>query len=103
MKVNDSSDRDEASIYTNHEFYVNRSILKQTKLDEYYHVDLIGLKVYDVNNNFIGVVDGIANNNNFDYLKINLNNRLSIIPFTKKNVNKIDFRSKKLLLNNYDF
>jgi len=99
LKVNDNFDRNDAKNFTNIEFYLDRSILKPTNLDEYYHIDLIGLKVYDVNNNFIGVVEEITNNNNLDYLKINLINDFLFIPFTKKNINKIDIGSKKLLLN----
>ena len=98
LKVNDNLDRNEAKLYTNHEFYLERSVLKQTNTDEYYHIDLIGLKVYDVNNNFIGVVDEIINNNNLDYLNVKLNNNFLIIPFTKKKVKKIELSSKKLFL-----
>ena len=105
LKINDNSDRNEAKLYTNNEFYLDRSTLNQTSTDEYYHVDLIGLKVYDVDNNFIGVIDEIINNNNLDYLKVKLDNDFIIIPFNKKNVNKIEFGSNKLFLikNNYDF
>ena len=98
LKVNNNSDRNQANHYTNYELYLDRSILKKTNTDEYYHLDLIGLKVYDVNNNFIGVIDEINNNNNLDYLKIKHNDNFLIIPFTKKNVNKIELRLKKLFL-----
>ena len=105
LKINDNYDRNEAKLYTNHEFYLDRRILKKTNADEFYHVDLIGLKVYGVNNNFLGVVDEITNNNNLDYLKVKHIDNFSIIPFTKKNVKRIDFTSKKLHLNlnSYDF
>ena len=99
LKVNDNFDRNDAKRFTNIEFYLNRSILKPTNLDEFYHIDLIGLKVYDVNNNFIGVVEEITNNKDLDYLKLNFNNDFLFIPFTKKNINKIEMRSRKLLLN----
>ena len=98
MKVNNISDRNQANLYTNYELYLDRSALKKTNTDEYYHLDLIGLKVYDVNNNFIGVIDEINNNNNLDYLKIKHNDNFFTIPFTKKNVNKIELRLKKLFL-----
>ena len=98
LKVNNNSDRNQANHYTNYELYLERSILKKTNTDEYYHLDLIGLKVYDVNNNFIGVIDEINNNNNLDYLKIKHNDNFLIIPFTKKNINKIELRLKKLFL-----
>ena len=98
MKVNNNSDRNKANLYTNYELYLDRSALKKTNTNEYYHLDLIGLKVYDVNNNFIGVIDEIKNNDNLDYLKIKHNDNFLIIPFTKKNVNKIELRLKKLIL-----
>ena len=66
MKVNDNFDRNDAKRSTNIEFYLDRSILKPTNLCEFYHIDLIGLKVYDANNNFIGIVEEITNNNNLD-------------------------------------
>ncbi len=98
LKVNDNLDRDEAKLYTNHYLYLDRNILKQTNADEYYHIDLIGLKVYDINDNFLGVIEEITNNNNLDYLKVKLKNDFLIIPFTKKNINKIEMKSKKLYL-----
>lgn len=98
MKVNNISDRNQANLYTNYELYLDRSVLKKTNTDEYYHLDLIGLKVYDVNNNFIGVIYEINNINNLDYLKIKHNDNFLIIPFTKKNIYKIELRLKKLFL-----
>ena len=95
MKVNNNSDRNQANLYTNYELYLERSALK-TNTDEYYHLDLIGLKVYDTNNKFIGVIDEINNNNDLDFLKINTTIIL-IVPFTK-NVNKIELKLKKLFL-----
>ena len=77
---------------------MERSVLKQTDTDEYYHVDLIGLKVYDLNNNLIGIIDEIISNNNLDYINVKLNNNFLTIPFTKKKVKKIELSSKKLFL-----
>jgi len=98
LKINDNLDRNEAKLFTNHELYLERSVLKQTDTDEYYHIDLIGLKVYDVNNNFIGIIDEIISNNNLDYINVKLNNNFLMIPFTKKKVKRIELSSKKLLL-----
>ena len=98
LKVNDSLDRNEAKLYTNHYLYLDRSVLKKTNADEFYHIDLIGLKVYDVNNKFVGVVEEITKNNNLDHLKVRLNNDFLIIPFTKENINNIEMKSKKLYL-----
>ena len=79
LRVDDNSDRNEAKLYTNHELYLDRSILKPTGLNEFYFIDLIGTKVYDVNNNFIGVVDEITNNNNLDYLKVKSKNQVMTV------------------------
>ena len=98
LKINDNLDRNEAKLFTNHELYLERSVLKQTDIDEYYHVDLIGLKVYDVNNNLIGIIDEIISNNNLDYINVKLNNNILMIPFTKKKVKRIELSSKKLFL-----
>ena len=98
LKLNDNLDRNEAKLFTNHELYLERSVLKQTDTDEYYHVDLIGLKVYDVNNSLIGIVDEIISNNNLDYINVKLNNNFLMIPFIKKKVKKIELSSKKLFL-----
>jgi len=98
LKINDNLDRNEAKLFTNHELYLERSVLKQTDIDEYYHVDLIGLKVYDPNNSLIGIVDEIISNNNLDYINVKLNNNFLMIPFTKKKVKRIELSSKKLLL-----
>jgi len=98
LKINESHDRNEAKLFTNHELYLERCVLKQTKIDEYYYVDLIGLKVYDANNNLIGIIDEIINHNNLDYINVKLNDNFSMIPFTKKKVKTIELSSKKLLL-----
>ena len=98
LKINDNLDRNEAKLFTNHELYLERSVLKQTDTDEYYHVDLIGLKVYDGNNRVIGIVDEIISNNNLDYINVKLNNNFLMIPFTKKKVKRIELSSKKLFL-----
>ena len=90
LKINDNLDRDEAKLFTNHELYLERSVLKQTDTDEYYHVDLIGLKVYDLNNNLIGIIDEIISNNNLDYINVKLNNNFLTIPFTKKKLKKLN-------------
>ena len=98
LKINDNLDRNEAKLFTNHELYLERSVLKQTDTDEYYHVDLIGLKVYDLNNNLIGIIDEIISNNNLDFINVKLNNNFLMIPFTKKKIKKIELSSKKLFL-----
>ena len=98
LKLNDNLDRNEAKLFTNHELYLERSVLKQTDSDEYYHVDLIGLKVYDGNNRVIGIVDEIISNNNLDYINVKLNNNFLLIPFTKKKIKRIELSSKKLFL-----
>ena len=90
LKINDNLDRNEAKLFTNHELYLERSVLKQTDTDEYYHVDLIGLKVYDVNNNLIGIIDEIISNNNLDYINVKLNNNFLTIPFTKKKLKELN-------------
>ena len=97
LRVDDNSDRNEAKLYTNHELYLDRSILKPTGLNEFYFIDLIGTKVYDVNNNFVGVVDEITNNNNLDYLKVKSKNQFIFVAFTKNNINKIELVSKKCI------
>ena len=97
LRVDDNSDRNEAKLYTNHELYLDRSILKPTGLNEFYFIDLIGTKVYDANNNFIGVVDEITNNNNLDYLKVKSKNQFIFVAFTKNNINKIELVSKKCI------
>ena len=98
LKINDNLDRNEAKLFTNHELYLERSVLKQTDTDEYYHVDLIGLNVYDVNNNFIGIIDEIISNNNLDYINVKLDNNFLMIPFTKNKVRRIELSLKKLIL-----
>lgn len=98
LKINDNLDRNEAKLFTNDELYLERSVLEQTDTDEYYHLDLIGLKVYDVNNSLIGIVDEIISNNNLDYINVKLNNNFLLIPFTKKKVKRIELSSKKLFL-----
>ena len=60
IKFNNVNDRNEAVKLRNYVLYVSRSSFPDAKKDDIYFVDLIGCKVYDRHEKFIGIAKDIA-------------------------------------------
>lgn len=87
------ADRTAAEKLRNIELYVERSKLPAPNDGEFYHADLIGLRVIDTNGVALGSVTAISNFGAGDLLEIKIasTNATELIPFTKTAVPKIDF------------
>ncbi len=75
-------------------------LVKYLEEDEFYISDLISLKAYDTEGNYIGEVSGVANLKEQDVLFIkNTGNKEHIIPFKKEIVPKVDLKQEKIIIN----
>lgn len=60
VQIDGVADRNAAEALRNTDLFINRSDFKKAKKDEFYQVDLIGLKVLDKQNKQIGIVEEIT-------------------------------------------
>ena len=91
----DSIDMVESLI--NKELYIYREEFPEIDKEEdnYYHVDLIGLKVVDASQNYIGVIVAVYDFGAGDILEIKTNqNTTFMLEFTKKNFPVINMKEQ---------
>lgn len=68
--------------------------------DEYYTDDLIGMKAFDTNNNYIGNIVNIAGTNNDDLLVVkDQEGKEYLVPFVKELVPEVLIEEKKVIIN----
>jgi len=93
-------DRNAAELLTNTRLFVPRERLPQTESDdEFYHADLIGLRVEDANGNEIGAVIGVHNFGAGDILEIQPpGGGAMMLPFTETVVPEVDIKGGRLVV-----
>lgn len=92
--------REEAMALRNTKLYVPREKLPKTDEDDFYHVDLIGLKVQSILGEDLGIVINIIVGAQ-DILEISNTPNVKkpwLLPFTKANVPVVDFANKRLVV-----
>jgi 16S rRNA processing protein RimM len=93
------SDRDAAAKLTNLQLYVSRDRLPPPDDGEYYHSDLIGLRVEDESGALIGIVAAIPNFGAGDLLEVAREGRDSVhVPFTDEFVPAIEIASGRVVI-----
>lgn len=90
------SDRNSAENLHSQKLYVNREDLKKLDYDEYYFEDLKELKVLNQNGSIIGKVIEAFDYGAGTFLELNINGKISTIPFNKKAVLEIDLNEKTI-------
>jgi len=76
------------------------NLKKQLQKDEYLISDLIGMDVFDFDNNKLGVIESLGDNKASDLIKVVKNNGLSfVVPFVKELVKKVDIENNKVIIN----
>lgn len=80
--------------------FVARHVLPNLKDDEFYHTDLVGLKVLDTSGATIGTVHSLQDHGAGDLLEIKaaMSNESFFIPFTKANVPTIDMTLGQMII-----
>lgn len=66
--------------------------------DEYFNDDLIGLTVYNQNNEELGVVKTIRDGINYNYLMIE-GNKKGLVPFKNSFIHEVDIDNQKIIIN----
>jgi 16S rRNA processing protein RimM len=99
VKFDGITDRDAAAGLTHTKLYVPRDRLPATKAGEYYHADLIGLRVEDESGAQLGAVLDIVNFGAGDLIEIAREGRESVhIPFVETFVPKIDVDGGRIII-----
>ena len=80
--------------------YASRESFPELHDDEYYHADLIGLSVQNLDGTHIGKVKSVLNHGASDLLEINtkISNKTILIPFTRKIVPKVDIQKSLVIV-----
>jgi len=75
-------------------------LTKYLEEDEYYVSDLIGLKAYDTDGNYLGEISGVMNIKEQDVLFIkNSEGKEHMVPFKKEIVPELDMEQGKVVIN----
>lgn len=75
--------------YVNFIFYIDRDEMNDLKENEYYFVDLIGLKIVDTKNTEYGVVTDMLDLPSSSVLEANINGKRILIPFVKNYIKEV--------------
>lgn len=94
------STREEAEALKGVKLFADRSRLPQAEEDEFYHVDLIGLEVFDTGGTQIGTIAAVLNHGANDILEVRgpgLTETL-LLPFTKAVVPTVDIAAGRVIV-----
>ena len=93
-------DRDAAQALKGTRLYVPRAALPEPEAGEYYHGDLIGLRVEDGDGNALGNVRGVHNFGAGDVLEIGAESGPTLmVPFTHQAAPEIDLKAGRMRVN----
>lgn len=93
------ADRDAALALKGTLLYVARAALPEPEADEFYHGDLIGLRVEDRDGTDLGRVRGVHNFGAGDILEVGIESgATAMIPFTHQAVPEIDLDAGRVLV-----
>ena len=96
-KSNKLNSIEELSNLIGKELWTDESNLQSEISDEYFHKDLIGLKVYNIKNNFIGKVIAVHNFGAGDLLELDGTYKY-MIKFYDANIKEINTKDKTIKL-----
>jgi len=97
IKFKEVQSRDEAERLRDKYLYIPDEELFPLKDDEFYHHQLIGLKVFDQDNGYLGVVKDIETYPLNDFLSIESENKKNyLIPVVKDFIKEVDIKSQKV-------
>jgi 16S rRNA processing protein RimM len=92
--------KEEADKLKGTRLYVPRERLPQLLEDEYYHTDLIGLIVQNLEGSNIGRIKSVLNHGASDLLEIEdkRENKSILVPFTQQIVPKVDIKNSIVII-----
>ncbi|MBS5803222.1 MAG: 16S rRNA processing protein RimM [Brachyspira sp.] len=84
-------------------FVKEATIREKLEEDEFLIDELVGLSVYDAEDNKLGFVVGVSNNGATDLLSVKTNSKkISLVPFVKAIVTNVSIKDKKITINNLE-
>lgn len=99
LKFRGISDRTEVSALTNDLVYISTADLPELEDGEYYSYELIGLKVYEEEGQYLGVLMEILETGANDvYVVRNDANEETLIPATEHTILEVDFDREKMIV-----
>jgi 16S rRNA processing protein RimM len=99
VRLRGVADRDAAERLTNIKLFVPRERLPEIEADEFYHADLVGLRVEDKNGNEIGAVIAVHNFGAGDLLEIQPpEGGAMLLPFTETVVPNVDIKGGRVVV-----
>ena len=103
IELDQVSDRDEALALKDNILYISRSLFPETKNNDIYFVDLIGCKVYDKNEKFIGITKDIVHfPGNSHVIIIQFESKEFMIPINSDLVELFDVDEKYIVIDVVD-
>ena len=101
-KSENLNSKEELSEIIGKELWIDEACLENNNINEYFHKDLIGLKVYNKENFFLGKVIAIHNFGAGDVLELDGDYKF-MIKFCELNIKDIDIKNKIIKLSkNYE-
>lgn len=99
-RIEGIEDRDAAARLTHTELFIPRDRLPPPEPDEFYHIDLIGLRAEDEDGRALGRVRGIENHGAGDIMEIEPEKPgdTLLVPFTLAFVPTIDFEAGRVIV-----
>jgi 16S rRNA processing protein RimM len=99
LKFLEINDRDSAQKLKGADVAVMRDKLPKTNSDEYYWVDLIGLDVYNTNEQLLGKVDHLIETGPSSVMVLKSDNSIQcMVPFVANFVIDVDLTHKKIIV-----
>lgn len=77
---------------------VNRNEFPDTDADEYYWVDLIGLKVINLQHELLGIVDSMMDTGASSVMVVKNEDSTRLIPFVSVYVTNVDMQNKQIIV-----
>ncbi len=99
MKLNGINSRNEAELYRNKQLEIERSEMPELKPNQYYIVDLIGCKLFDVNNNLIAKIIDVNNYGASDILVLRDGSEEILCPYVDDLFSEVNLDDKKIIIN----
>ncbi len=78
--------------------YIKKSQLPPLEKGEYYWHELLGLEVFDIEENYIGKVTDIIETGSNDVFQVTQGTKEILIPYIEQVVKKVDLASNKMIV-----
>ena len=84
-------------------FVTEETIRENLEDDEFLIDELVGMEVFDADDNKLGFVVGVSNNGANDLLSVKTKSKkISLVPFVKAIVTDVKLKEKKIVINNLE-